>query len=38
MLAHLVRGELAAADSDRHVAWTRICRVLLNLDEAIARE
>jgi hypothetical protein len=38
MLAQLVRSELAAEESSRQSAWTRICRVLLNLDEAITRE
>jgi uncharacterized protein DUF1549/uncharacterized protein DUF1553/cytochrome c len=38
MLSHLVRDELQAAASERELAWTRICRVLLNLDETITRE
>jgi hypothetical protein len=36
-LSHLMRGELSAAN-DEVAAWTRICRVLLNLDETITRE
>jgi mono/diheme cytochrome c family protein len=38
MLAHLVSGENAATPNDRDGAWTRVCRVLLNLDETITRE
>jgi mono/diheme cytochrome c family protein len=38
LLSHLVRTELAASPNERAVAWTRICRVLLNLDETITRE
>jgi len=38
MLANLVREEQSASPDDRELAWTRICRVLLNLDETITRE
>jgi hypothetical protein len=38
LLSHLVREELAASPNERVTAWTRICRVLLNLDETITRE
>ncbi len=38
LLSHLVREELAAAPGETVMAWTRICRVLLNLDETITRE
>jgi mono/diheme cytochrome c family protein len=38
MLSHLVSDEKSAARGERDVAWTRICRVLLNLDETITRE
>ena len=38
MLANLVREEQVASLENRELAWTRICRVLLNLDETITRE
>jgi hypothetical protein len=38
MLANLVLEEQSASPDDRELAWTRICRVLLNLDETITRE
>jgi len=38
LLSHLVRSELIASPGDQATAWTRICRVLLNLDESITRE
>jgi Protein of unknown function (DUF1553) len=37
-LAQLVHDEVAADSTDRVQSWTRICRVLLNLDETITRE
>jgi hypothetical protein len=37
-LVGLATAELAASPSDPGAAWTRICRVLLNLDETITRE
>ena len=37
-LARLVEQENAGSPNDSSVAWTRICRVLLNLDETITRE
>jgi hypothetical protein len=37
-LAQLIRNELHSAAQDKTIAWTRICRVLLNLDETITRE
>jgi hypothetical protein len=38
LLAKLIADETRAAAHDSTVAWTRICRVLLNLDETITRE
>jgi hypothetical protein len=38
MLGRLVAAESEAVAQDRDAAWTRICRVLLNLDETITRE
>jgi hypothetical protein len=38
LLARLVRLECTGSPSDQAAAWTRICRVLLNLDETITRE
>jgi hypothetical protein len=35
---HLVGIETSASPQDGEAAWTRICRVLLNLDETITRE
>jgi hypothetical protein len=37
-LTSIYREELAAAPNDAAAAWTRFCRVLLNLDETITRE
>jgi hypothetical protein len=37
-LATLAEAELAASPNHPGAAWTRICRVLLNLDETITRE
>jgi mono/diheme cytochrome c family protein len=37
-LAGLAAAEVAASPADPAAAWTRICRVLLNLDETITRE
>ena len=37
-LNRLVRQELAVTGVSPETAWTRICRVLLNLDETITRE
>jgi mono/diheme cytochrome c family protein len=37
-LVALAAAELAASPSDPGAAWTRVCRVLLNLDETITRE
>ena len=37
-LTALSRSEIAATPGDPRAAWTRICRVLLNLDETITRE
>jgi hypothetical protein len=37
-LAALAAAELAASPDNPAAAWTRICRVLLNLDETITRE
>jgi hypothetical protein len=37
-LAALVAAELAASPDHPAAAWTRVCRVLLNLDETITRE
>jgi hypothetical protein len=34
----LAAAEVAATPSDPAAAWTRVCRVLLNLDETITRE
>src|SRR5205823_10477 len=38
LLAQLVTTENATVANNRAIAWTRICRVLLNLDETITRE
>jgi mono/diheme cytochrome c family protein len=38
LLARLVADELQATPDNPAAAWTRICRVLLNLDETITRE
>ena len=38
LLSRLIAQELAGSLSDPAAAWTRICRVLLNLDETITRE
>jgi hypothetical protein len=38
LLAHLVSAETSVASDHRDIGWTRICRVLLNLDETITRE
>ena len=38
LLTRLTQQELAGSPSDQPAAWTRICRVLLNLDETITRE
>jgi hypothetical protein len=38
LLVRLVKDELQASPNDLPAAWTRICRVLLNLDETITRE
>jgi mono/diheme cytochrome c family protein len=38
LLSHLVQTEVATSPNDRAIGWTRICRVLLNLDETITRE
>jgi hypothetical protein len=38
LLSHLVRQEIVASPDEPTKAWTRICRVLLNLDETITRE
>jgi hypothetical protein len=38
LLGQLVEGEFRASPSDPPACWTRICRVLLNLDETITRE
>jgi mono/diheme cytochrome c family protein len=38
LLAVLVQQELPGSPSDSPGGWTRICRVLLNLDETITRE
>jgi hypothetical protein len=37
-LAALAAAELAASPDQPGAAWTRVCRVLLNLDETITRE
>jgi mono/diheme cytochrome c family protein len=37
-LVALAEAELVATPSDPGAAWTRVCRVLLNLDETITRE
>jgi hypothetical protein len=37
-LAQLVRAETTASPGNQTLAWTRICRVLLNIDETITRE
>ncbi len=37
-LASLANAELAASPDNPTAAWTRLCRVLLNLDETITRE
>ncbi len=38
LLTGLIQQELTGSPSDSTVGWTRICRVLLNLDETITRE
>jgi hypothetical protein len=38
LLSQLVYQEIAASTNEPKAAWTRICRVLLNLDETITRE
>ncbi|HZN32379.1 MAG TPA: PSD1 and planctomycete cytochrome C domain-containing protein [Pirellulaceae bacterium] len=38
LLGRLVERETTSTPSDPAAAWTRICRVLLNLDETITRE
>jgi hypothetical protein len=38
LLSRLVQQESTPSPSDPSTAWTRICRVLLNLDETITRE
>ena len=38
LLDRLIRQESTGSPSDPAAAWTRICRVLLNLDETITRE
>jgi mono/diheme cytochrome c family protein len=38
LLNQLAADELRASSNDPSAAWTRICRVLLNLDETITRE
>jgi hypothetical protein len=38
LLGRLVDDESQASPDDPRAAWTRICRVLLNLDETITRE
>jgi mono/diheme cytochrome c family protein len=38
LLGHLVQDELKSSSDNPSAAWTRICRVLLNLDETITRE
>jgi hypothetical protein len=38
LLSRLVASEIAASSDQPQQAWTRICRVLLNLDETITRE
>ncbi|MBW8885305.1 MAG: DUF1553 domain-containing protein, partial [Planctomycetia bacterium] len=38
LLSHMVREELAISPNEPVIAWTRICRVFLNLDETITRE
>ncbi len=38
LLARLVQQESTGSPNDEQAAWTRICRVLLNLDETITRE
>jgi hypothetical protein len=38
LLCRLVEKELSASPDNKVAAWTRICRVLLNLDETITRE
>jgi hypothetical protein len=38
LLSRLVQRESTGSPSDQPAAWTRICRVLLNLDETITRE
>ena len=38
LLASLVKQEIAGSPSDDLAGWTRVCRVLLNLDETITRE
>jgi hypothetical protein len=38
LLSRLTAQELTGSPSDASAAWTRICRVLLNLDETITKE
>jgi hypothetical protein len=38
LLSQLINQETAASTNEPRAAWTRICRVLLNLDETITRE
>jgi hypothetical protein len=38
LLSQLVYQEIAPTTNEPKAAWTRICRVLLNLDETITRE
>jgi hypothetical protein len=38
LLSHLTAQELAGSPNEPAAAWTRVCRVLLNLDETITRE
>jgi mono/diheme cytochrome c family protein len=38
MLTQLASGEMQTSPTDQEQGWTRICRVLLNLDETITRE
>jgi hypothetical protein len=38
LLNRLIVSEIAASSDQPEQAWTRICRVLLNLDETITRE
>jgi len=38
LLSQLVYQEIAPSTNEPKAAWTRVCRVLLNLDETITRE